>query len=256
VRSDRSHPQNDVAQAVSESSTGHAEDGGEGNWLISYADMMTLLVGFFVILLSFSRIDAGQLEELKKSATREFGGIYQMPYGDISDRIKSELNKLGLDDQFFIKQTDLGVEISFIGTVFFATGLADLKPQGRELLGQLVPIVKAEAHNFNIVIEGHTDDVPLTSGSQFKNNWELSSIRACRVLEAFEKSGVPKMQLTALGFGEARPVVANRDSAGNAISVNQSQNRRVVIKLLKQVDSLVGDLPVLAPSAAGAASTE
>jgi chemotaxis protein MotB len=83
----------------------HEEEGGEG-WLVSYADMMTLLVGFFVILLSFSTVDHKKFEEIKKSATKEFGGSYQVPYGDVADRIRESLKKLGIGDQFTIKTTD------------------------------------------------------------------------------------------------------------------------------------------------------
>ena len=239
--SDALHPQSDVAHEIVEvpHAAQHAEE-GEGSWLVSYADMMTLLVGFFVILLSFSSVDQEKFEQVKRAATREFGGTYQVPYGDISDRIKSEMNKLGLGDQFVIKQTDLGVEISFLGTVFFQVGAADLKPEANLLMEKLIPVVKTESKDFNIVIEGHTDDVPIGSGLSFKSNWELSSVRACRVLDVFEQNGFPKEHLTAVGYGEARPIVPNRDAAGNPIPANQSQNRRVVIKLLKKTESSVG----------------
>ena len=218
------------------------EEGSEG-WLVSYADMMTLLVGFFVILLSFSSIDQGKLEALKRSATKEFGGTYEAPYGDVADRISREINKLGLGDQFAIKQNEAGVEISFLGTVFFDTGSADFKTKGQSLLNQLVPVIKAESSAFTILIEGHTDDVPIARGLTFKTNWELSSVRACRVLDAFEKAGFNKDRLTAIGFGDARPVVPNRTAAGAAIPENQNQNRRVLIKMLKDPVPAVGTAP-------------
>jgi chemotaxis protein MotB len=59
----------------------HSEEGGEGNWLVSYADMMTLLVGFFIILNSFSVIDDEKFEDARKQLTLQFGGTYQIPYG-------------------------------------------------------------------------------------------------------------------------------------------------------------------------------
>ena len=209
----------------------HVEEGEA--WLISYADLMTLLVGFFVILLSFSSTDQEKLEGLKRAITQEFGGSYQVPFGDMADRLRDQLKNLGVGDQFLVKTNDRGVEISFYGTIFFNLGSADLKEEGSTLLKQLIPVIKAEAHDFSVVVEGHTDDVPITNGKIFKNNWELSSVRACRVLETFEANGFPKSILTALGYGDARPAVPNRDAEGVAIPVNQSQNRRVVIKLIK-----------------------
>jgi chemotaxis protein MotB len=227
----------------------HAAEEGEGSWLVSYADMMTLLVGFFVILLSFSTVDEKKFEEIKKAATREFGGTYQTPYGNISDRIRTELDKLGLGKQFVIMQSSGGVEISFLGTVFFSTGSADLKPEGSLLLAKLIPIIKSETDKFNITVEGYTDDVPISKGLQYRTNWELSSVRSCRVLQVFEDAGFQKEFLTAVGYGETRPIVPNRDSAGNAIPRNQDQNRRVVVKLVKRAEQLV------TPAAPEAAAT-
>jgi chemotaxis protein MotB len=221
------------------SSRGHEEEGGEGNWLVSYADMMTLLVGFFVILNSFSTIDQEKFEGIKQQMTKQFGGTYQIPYKEVSDRLRDTINKLGLGNQFVIKQTDAGVEISFLGTVFFNAGSADLKPESKTLMSELVPIIHAESTDFDITVEGHTDDVPLMSGSLFHNNWELSSVRACRVLTEFEKGGFDKYRLTAVGYGDARPIAPNRDAQGRPIQANQTQNRRVVIKLLKRAIPLI-----------------
>lgn len=209
------------------------EEGGEGNWLVSYADMMTLLVGFFVILLSFSTIDEEKLDSARKELTKEFGGIYEVPFEEVSNRIKTEMNKMGVGDQVSVKQTSNGIDISFLGTVFFTTGSADLKNEAQQLLAKLIPIIRAENTKFNVLVEGHTDDVPIVGGLFFKNNWELSSIRACRVLNFFAESGFDKTTLTAVGFGETKPVAPNHDPSGAAIPKNQSQNRRVVIKLLK-----------------------
>lgn len=213
---------------------------GEGNWLVSYADMMTLLVGFFVILLSFSKIDDGKFEQVKRAATAQFGGVYQLPYGEIVERIKAALEKLGMGDQFFIVQNDAGVTISFLGTVFFEFGSTELKSEAQALLAKLIPIIQEESREFDIVIEGHTDDVPIRPDSTLRTNWDLSSLRACRVLEVFEKRGFARSQLTAVGYADARPVVPNRDPAGNPIPANQSQNRRVVIRIMKDSGSLAG----------------
>jgi len=216
-----------------EHSTGEHAEEGEGNWLVSYADMMTLLVGFFVILMSFSSVDQDQFELLKQSVSKEFGGQYERPYGDIADRIREQLKKAGLDKQVSIKTNDTGVDISFMGTALFDLGSTDIKAGVKALLEALVPEFKKQANEMNIVIEGHTDDVPMAGAGFLKNNFELSSIRACRVLDFFAQNGFLKEKMTAIGYGENRPIVANRDAQGNAIPDNQAQNRRVVIKLTK-----------------------
>lgn len=194
---------------------------------------MTLLVGFFVILNSFSTIDDEKFEQAKKAITIQFGGTYTIPFSDIVEKLREALRKLGLGDQFVITQNESGVEISFLGTVFFNTGSADLKPEAKVLLERLVPIIKKESENFHVTVEGHTDNVPIGGNLPFRNNWELSSVRACRVLEAFENDGFTRDKLTAVGYADARPIVPNEDKAGNPLPENQSQNRRVVIKLLR-----------------------
>ncbi len=212
--------------------SGGGHEDGEGNWLVSYADMMTLLVGFFVILLSFSNVDQEKFELAKKSLTEKFGGNYQKPFDQLSKRIKEALDKAGLGDQFDIKTDDSGVTISFLGTVFFTTGSADFKPQAKVLLNSLIPLIKAETLDLDILIEGHTDDIPLVPGGVFRNNWELSSIRACRVLDYFSQGGFDDEKLKAIGYGDTRPLAPNRDDDDKPLPENQSQNRRVVIKLI------------------------
>ncbi len=218
-------------------SGGHSEE-SEGNWLVSYADMMTLLVGFFVILLSFSSTDSDKLEKMKMAITQEFGGTYKKPFDELAKRIKTALSNAGLGEQYVIKQTDAGIEISFQGAVFFAVGSADVKAESSRLISNLISVLLKEAKDFNIYVEGHTDDVPIASGI-FHNNWELSSIRACRVLDAFVEAGFDIKKLTAIGFGDARPIVPNRDANGNSLPENQTQNRRVVVKVLKNNDKMI-----------------
>lgn len=217
------------------SSHNHSGEGehDESNWLISYADLMTLLVGFFVILLSFSKVDQDEFEKAKQSLSKQFGGNYQKPFADIADKIKAAIDKIGAGDQIEIKTNESGVNISFIGTVFFSSGSVDFKNEAKNILNQILPIIKQEASDFGIVIEGHTDDVPLAAGGIYRNNWELSSVRACRVLEYIINFGFSTENIVAVGYGEARPVVPNKDENGIPNSINQSQNRRVVIKLIK-----------------------
>lgn len=216
-----------------------AEEHGEGNWLVSYADMMTLLVGFFVILLSFSTMDPEKFEEARKSITAEFGGTYQVPYSDLADRIREAIKKLGIGDQLIIKISDAGLEISFRGTVFFDTGSVDLKAEAKPVLDNLLQALNAEQNSLDITVEGHTDDVPIVHGKLYRNNWELSSLRACRVLESFINAGIPKDRLTAVGYGEARPLVPNRDASNESIPENQAQNRRVVIRAIRHAEPVI-----------------
>lgn len=202
----------------------------ESIWLVSYADMVTLLMGFFALLLSFSKVDAKKYEEFKKQTTELFGGEYVIPYQQLGGELKKILESQNMNDKVLIEQKTTGVEITFQGALFFDPGSVDLNEGAVHLLKRLVPIIKESAANFFITIEGHTDDSPLRNNGILVSNWELSSIRACNVLRIFEGYGFESSHLKAIGWGSIRPKVPNVDDASRSI------NRRVVIKILKDSD--------------------
>ena len=95
--------------------------------------------------------------------------------------------------------------------------------------------LKAEKfRDYQITIEGHTDDAPIST-AQFPSNWELSTARASAVVHYFLEQGIAAQKLRAAGYADTFPVAPNRDSAGKPIPENQARNRRVVIKLEKIV---------------------
>ncbi len=202
-------------------------DDGEHIWLVSYADMVTLLLGFFILLLSFSKIDPTKLEKVKKSATQVFGGEYKVPFAQVTDQLKKAVAGAGVSDQVMFQQTEQGVEITFRGALFFDSGSAIVKPEAMSLLSKVIPVIKSQTDKFDVVIEGHTDNVKISS-AQFASNWELSSVRACSVLRVFETYGFNPKQLMAIGWGETKPIVSNDDPE------LRSQNRRVVVRILKK----------------------
>jgi chemotaxis protein MotB len=208
----------------------------ESNWLVSYADMMTLLVGFFIMLQSFSKVDATQFEQVKKAATKVFGGEYKIPFESLTSKLKSVVEKQKLTDQVLFHQTDEGLEITFRGALFFDSGSANLKTEATTLLNSLIPAISENAKTFGIVVEGHTDNRPVNGGI-FASNWELSSVRACSVLRLFEQKGFDPNRLKALGWGERRPIVPNEDDKNSPLPENQAQNRRVVIKILRNFEA-------------------
>ena len=101
------------------------KESGEGSWLISYADMMTLLVGFFALLLSFSKIDSAQYEKIKRETTKVFGGEYVVPFEKLTTNIKGVVTKSGVTDQVYFTENDSGIEMSFRGALFFDSGSFD-----------------------------------------------------------------------------------------------------------------------------------
>lgn len=201
-------------------------------WLVSYADLMTVLVGFFALLLSISKVEEKKFEEVKQQVAEVFAGDYINPYEGLADQVKQTIVAQRMDDQVSVVADAEGVTLVFRDALFFDTGSFAVKEQAQTMLTKLVGTIKTQAKGFDVVVEGHTDNVPM-KGDQF-TNWELSSMRAARVVRTFIENGFDPNRLQGTGFGETRPLVPNVGLDGVAIVENQARNRRVVVKLVKQ----------------------
>ncbi len=204
----------------------------ESNWLVSYADMMTLLFGFFVLLYSFSRIDEKKFEIIRKDVARYFGGQVKMnpTVKKLEDETKEIISQAGLDKNVQIIARDSEIELRFQGTLHFTSGTANLTKDSSFVLNKLIDSIKRTIKADGVTVEGHTDDEPIFS-SIYPSNWELSAARASSVVREFEKYGFDPSKLTAKGFGSSRPLLPNRDSTGNALPDNQEINRRVIVTI-------------------------
>jgi chemotaxis protein MotB len=143
------------------------------------------------------------------------------------------------------------LEIS--SAAFFDSGSAALSKAGESILRDVTVDLKSDKlKDYQITVEGHTDDTPINT-SRFPSNWELSTARASAVVHFLLDQGIPALKLRAAGYADTFPKAPNRDANGNAIPENQTQNRRVVIKMEK-IDKAEYD-PVTKLSAALATST-
>lgn len=203
----------------------HDEGGDdEGIWLMSYADMVTLLMGFFVLLVSMSTFSPKKFDQVQK-ATQYFGGNYKDPYEALSKTLSTAIASSELE-QVTLERKEDGLILDFQGALFFDSGSTRLKQDGLTALQKVIPYLKSQNRAMYITIEGHTDDLPVGKGlGQITSNWELSSLRACRVLQVFEEAGFSKFKMKALGWGDTKSKVPNTTEANRAI------NRRVVVKI-------------------------
>ena len=176
-------------------------------WLVNYADLMTELVCFFVILYALSAV-------LSKSVQKTFGEMQKVMQ---SENIAGE-----------VKITKEGLRISLEesgGLAFFESGSSELSEGMKKNLDILSPNFKELVNKLpkvTILVEGHTDNIPIST-SKYSSNWELSTARAINVIKYLINTfQLPPSLLTAVGYGEYRPIVAN-DSPENC-----SRNRRIV----------------------------
>lgn len=227
-------------------------DDSEGNWLVSYADMMTLLLGFFVMLSAFSVPDASKMEALKKETSESMGGKYTKPFEQLSNSIQQTLQDIQLDKEVSVAQTDEGVTIVSKGTLFFDSGSSTMKESAATLMNKIADVLSKQAKDFRIIVEGHTDDSPIAT-KEFPSNWELSAVRAGSVVRLLEGKGLSRKNLRPIGLADTEPISPNRDAAGLPIPANQAENRRIVIRVQKQLPKRLGEAKApLAPNGAPA----
>lgn len=255
-------------------------------WLVSYADFITLLFAFFVVMYAVSSVNEGKYRVLSDSLVNAFrseanvigASITSPPASngspvpviiaraprpdpqadalrtkqrakmrDMADEIRRVLEPLVKGGQVRVNEGVHGISVEINASVLFAPGDALLGPPALRAL-QAVAEVVAPA-DFPVVIEGHTDTIPISTPS-FPSNWELSAVRASSVVRLFVGAGVDPRRLTAAGYGDQRPIADNSTGEGRA------RNRRVTIlieSMLPEVDT--ASMPARVGSAEGALGT-
>lgn len=219
-------------------------------WLVSYSDFMTLLMVFFVVLYSMSNVNQKKYQQLANSMGSVFSGAATAlgigeDSGTSSDdtgepkplvqtedeklkgvekQVNDVLNELGLEDSVSTSIEERGLVISFNDSIFFDSAKADIKEDMKDKLISVSKVLN-KIDNY-IRVEGHTDNLPIKD-NYFNSNWQLSSVRASNVVELLINYGeTSPSRLSAVGYGEYRPISDNNTQEGRA------KNRRVDILIL------------------------
>ncbi|HTV73743.1 MAG TPA: flagellar motor protein MotB [Candidatus Acidoferrales bacterium] len=218
------------------------ETAGMMRWLLTYADMITLMLALFIILFAMSTISRVKVQEFAKSVSAGFDNVWtvnQPPNGGANGEqsfqasssipaIQKELEKYvkenHLEQQVQVHAEARGLVVTLLSDKsFYDSGSAEIRPATLKILDGIVPLLKR--NNNQIAVEGYTDNVPI-SNSLYKSNWELSTARAANVTEYLQQDGVTGARLSATGYSEYRP------RNGNVTDEQKQQNRRVDIVLL------------------------
>jgi chemotaxis protein MotB len=203
------------------------EEDSEGVWLISYADLMTLLFTLFLVLYATS-MNTGS-RSMQESIAEAFGAEVKPAHEGLKIAIEELARQSGISQEMKMELNIDSLEISFTSTVLFATGSAELASALVDPFHKLVKIVKQKAPDHLIRVEGHTDSRPIQT-VVFPSNWELSSARAATIIRLFEEESFPRKHLTAIGFSDARPK-EGPEVEGLDEEQLMARNRRVVIKV-------------------------
>ncbi|MGM0462294.1 MAG: OmpA family protein [Fibrobacterota bacterium] len=217
---------------------------GAPEYMATYGDMMTLLLCFFVLLLSMAEVDPAKFDIAASSFQNALSGVLEsMPTvaihqevlrprlgGDDQNRrmaaqaamrIREAMKKDFKEDAVKVEVTETGIGIRVNDPVTFATGRADLKNEFEEILQEVLKVIDDVVYE-SIRVEGHTDNIPINT-DEYPSNWELSSARALQVVQFLHRRGVDPAKLSAVGYGEYRPLVPNTTGE------NRRKNRRIEI---------------------------
>ncbi|HEX9653243.1 MAG TPA: flagellar motor protein MotB [bacterium] len=194
-------------------------------WLLSYSDMVTLLLAFFVLFFSISQIDQVKFEMImeyfSKSLPAQAGET--MPLHQLEKKFKELVEQHNLQQSVDVALTPEGLLVNFQDNILFDSGKADLKENSLPVLIALADILKAPGvMERRIQVEGHTDSVPLVKNSPYPSNWELSTARSSSVIRNLLENGIGAQRFVAVGYADTRlKVEETPDNRGLMI------NRRV-----------------------------
>lgn len=235
-------------------------------WLISYADFITLLFALFVVLYALSQLDLAKFKDLKISLNKAFSSAPSIIEGDagvLSNQGNNVTDSGGqadneniippmLDAPYAKKEesdfnsaasnmdgkvsetkgikaevTERGLVINLVGNIVFESSTATIKKDSYKTLDEIGNMIKTKFPNHLIRVEGHTDNLPMSS-SIYPSNWELSSARASSIVRyMISNLNISKDRFSALGYADSRPISSNNTESG------RKENRRVEIVILR-----------------------
>ncbi|MCP4152435.1 MAG: OmpA family protein [bacterium] len=207
---------------------------GAPKWMVTFADMVTLLMCLFVMLLSFANVDNARFHDMAKSLHHVFGGPPVVPLANPRlEKQKTQIRILKIlretfqeelreNKNIFIVADNRGLKLQIIGEAMFKPGEAVLLPNAVRLLRKMIPNIRSSA--CKILVEGHTDDLPISSAA-FPSNWELSAARAVAVVRYFSEQG----KIDARRFSGALACADTKPMFENNTEGQRARNRRVDI---------------------------
>ena len=242
-------------------------------WLVSYADFITLLFAFFVVMYALSSVNEGKYRILSDSMVSAFRNIPVNSVGQLAvvmptptpvskpnlasnthetvkQKQRENMRSIAKDilevmaplveqGKVRVLETSRGVTIEINDSILFSPGQALIQPPLARAMEAVAEVLVGI--DFPITIEGHTDDVPI-SNAQFPSNWELSAVRATTVLRLFADAGIEPPRLTAIGYADTRPVEPNVLADGRA------RNRRVSILIDSAIPEKGTEVTLQGPS--------
>jgi chemotaxis protein MotB len=232
-------------------------------WLVSYADFITLLFAFFVVMYSISSVNEGKYKVLSQALVGVFNdperSVKPIPIGEerpqsvkpaeplvieseqteaaigqaadplktIADNVRDAFGDLIKSDQLTVRGNELWIEIELKSSLLFGSGDAMPSDMAFSIIEKVAKILKP--FDNPVHIEGFTDNQPIRT-AQYPTNWELSTSRAASIVRMMATEGIDPRRMAAVGYGEFQPVASNDTADG------RGRNRRVVLVISRNLD--------------------
>lgn len=206
------------------------------DWLLSYADMITLIMAFFVMLAAISKVDANLYEKVQSGMARDVGNRNgAQPLETIRKELAQSVAANKGDELVDVGSDERGIVLTLDSGLMFKAGSAEMSPA-------IMPVLKDIAQRLNtpmfatyrLEIQGHTDDTPVNT-PQFPSNFDLAAARALMTMRALASVGMAESRMIVSSHGAYSPRVPNRGKDGTPLPVNQSLNRRVTIHIYPHI---------------------
>jgi len=209
----------------------HNKEAAE-DWLLSYADMITLLMAFFIVLVSMSKIDPNKYEQVQAGMAKDIGNRETTkPLQDLRSELLGEVAGAGVEDSVDVGKDDKGIVLNLASGALFKPGSAEIRPEIMPLMKEIVgTLTQQRFAGYQIEIQGHTDDTPVRT-QQFPSNWDLSAARALATLRLLTELGISQQRMKISALADTAPRVPNRSEGGKAYPENQAINRRVELHI-------------------------
>lgn len=203
------------------------EYGSEEGWLLSYADLITNLLIFFVMLLTAAEISKSRMQTIAQNLS---GIESSQSLASIQKEIDQRIQAEGLEDLVRTQLTDDGLELSLDSGIVFDSGRGDIRAEMRPTLDRMLETLAPYSGRYDFAVEGHTDDTPIVGGGPFRSNWELSTERANAVRSRLEQVGVERGRVRVEGYADTKPLPEEM-LVGLDRQERLARHRRVVVRV-------------------------
>lgn len=199
----------------------------EESWLLSYADLITNLLLFFVVLLTAANLSKGKMQQIVKSIS---GSESPTSLDSIRKEIDAQIAQKHMQDLVRTDVTADGLELSLNSGLVFDSGKAQIRPELEQTVTSMLQVLAPYSSKYSFAVEGHTDSTPIVGGGVFASNWELSSARAIVVRQRLEEAGITRSRIRVEGYADTKPLPEEQLSGLNP-QERLARHRRVVVRI-------------------------